>query len=45
MDVSSTDPMTYATVAVLLFGVTVLAVIIPARRAAKADPMAALRHE
>jgi predicted permease len=45
MDVSATDPMTYATVALLLFGVTVLAVIIPARRAAKADPMAALRHE
>ena len=43
--VSTTDPVTYATVALLLFGVTVLALIIPARRARKADPMAALRHE
>jgi ABC-type lipoprotein release transport system permease subunit len=37
--------MTYATVALLLFGVTVIAVLIPARRAAKSDPMSALRHE
>ena len=45
MDVSPTDPMTYATVALLLFGVSVFAVLIPARRAAKSDPMSALRHE
>jgi putative ABC transport system permease protein len=45
MDVSTSDPMTYATAALLLLGVTVFAVIIPARRAAKADPMSALRHE
>jgi predicted permease len=43
--VSSTDPMTFAAVAALLFAVTVAASYIPARRAAGVDPMEALRYE
>ena len=43
--VSSTDPMTFAAVAGLLFAVTVAASYIPARRAAGVDPMEALRYE
>jgi putative ABC transport system permease protein len=45
IDLSPTDPMTFATVALLLLGVTAFAAYIPARRAARSDPMTALRHE
>jgi predicted permease len=45
IDLSPTDPMTFAAVALLLLGVTVFAAYIPARRAARSDPMGALRHE
>ena len=43
--VSSADPLTFASVAALMAIVTLLACFIPARRAAKVDPMVALRYE
>lgn len=43
--VTATDPLTLAGVAFLLVATALVACLLPARRAAQADPMSALRHE
>jgi len=44
-EVSATDPLTFVFNAAMLLAVAFLACWLPARRAARVDPMVALRHE
>jgi ABC-type lipoprotein release transport system permease subunit len=44
-DVSPIDPMSFGAASLLLLGVALVANIIPAQRAARVDPVTALRYE
>jgi predicted lysophospholipase L1 biosynthesis ABC-type transport system permease subunit len=44
-DVSPVDPLTLAAACMALLGIAWLATLLPARRAARVDPLAALRYE
>jgi putative ABC transport system permease protein len=44
-EIEPTDPMTFVAVAALLVLTTILASLVPSARAARVDPLVALRHE
>ena len=44
-EVSATDPVTFAGIALLLLLVSCIACYIPARRAARVDPLIAIRYD
>jgi ABC-type lipoprotein release transport system permease subunit len=43
--VASTDPLTYVALAGLLFGIVILASLVPAMRATRVNPMTVLRTD
>jgi ABC-type antimicrobial peptide transport system permease subunit len=43
--ISSSDPLTYAAVSILLITIATAAILLPARRASRIDPILALRHD
>ena len=43
--ISTTDPMTFVVVSTILALISALAMVLPARRASRVDPLVALRYE